>query len=126
MIRKREMTKRLNLLHGSPDFLFREVGDDGRAAVHKAAEIPMCEEIVWVAGRTVLPDGTEIPSVFRMQPLSGDIPVSVYWRIGSSWYQSDDADALEALSRARDGVFPFTWRYGLPYSPPERTKPTLP
>ncbi len=79
MIRETELVQRLNLLHSSPSFLFRELGDDGRAAVESATEIPICEETLWVAGHTTLADGTEVPSAFRMQPISGDTPQSVFW-----------------------------------------------
>jgi hypothetical protein len=115
MIDSKDLVRRLDLLRASPSFVFREEGDEGKAVVEQASTIPVCGDVVWVAGKTVLPDGTELASVFRLVPEAGDVPVSVYWWVNDKWFASDDPDALPALQRTREMVFPFSWRYALAF-----------
>ena len=115
MLTPTDMVQRLNLLRSAPTFILQEEGDTGEAIVRSARTIPMVDTVVWVAGISTLADGGSLESVFRVVPESGDIPISVYWHINDAWYESDDPDAVERLGRDRTQVFPFSWRYSVPF-----------
>ena len=67
--------------------------------------IPADGHIYWVAGESLLPDGTRIPSVFVLED-GGDTVAKVYWRVEAGWQEPSDPfssfDRIYAVPVAND------------------------
>jgi hypothetical protein len=112
MVTDQEVVQALNLVRTSPSFVLREL-KDRRIEVLQIATVPNDGSIYWVAGQTTIPVGTSIASVFVIENGGGNL-VNVYWLINGAWYSSSDGEAVKALERNRDEIFPFDWRYDVP------------
>ncbi len=114
MINEQETIKRLNLLSSSRQFVMHETGTDGSADVLVKKQIPSKNGIYWIAGQTILKNGKDIDSVFRVDTDSGGTLLSVFWKIGGYWYDQQDSDVLTALGDFGKNIFPYEWRYSVP------------
>ena len=104
-----ETAKRLNLLRGSPTFVLRETGDDGRADVLQLARVPADDHVYWAAGECRLPDGRTLPSVFVIAG-GGASMLRTYWHVDGRWYDAQHDPVVEqALGAPRETLFPFDW-----------------
>jgi len=112
MVTDSELVKVLNLPRTSPSFAYRQCTDDSLDVIQPSI-IPKDDSTYWVAGRSTLPNGQELESVFVIENGGGNL-VSIYWFIDDSWYASDDGDVLNALGLPREEVFPFDWQYSIP------------
>ena len=108
-----ELAKTLNLPRTSPTFVLKQIGDDGSLEVVQLGKIPSDDAVYWLSGSSKLASGREVPSVFVVSDGGGSL-VKVYWYVDDRWFQSDDADALDALGLGRNDVFPFDWSYAVP------------
>jgi len=102
-----ETAKSLNLLIGSPTFVFRH----GEVAFElvRPAMIPADGHTYSVAGESMLPDGTRVASVFVIEDGGGNLRTT-YWQIEGDWYEPNDSE-LDAHHKDR---FPFDWSYAVP------------
>ena len=94
-------TKTLELLHGSPRFVFRQ-GDVAFELVRPDL-IPADGHTYWVAGESVLPDGTHVSSVFVLEDGGGKV-AKVYWRMDDRWQEPNESqfDRIYAVPVTND------------------------
>ena len=102
-----ETARSLNLLIGSPTFVFRH----GEVAFElvRPAMIPADGHTYSVAGESVLPDGTRVPSVFVIEDGGGNLRTT-YWRVEGDWYEPSDSE----LDAHHENRMPFDWSYAVP------------
>ena len=116
MIKEKDLIQRLNLLRSSNSFVFHETGNLGDAEVIRICKVPPSSGIYWIAGETLLKNGINVKSVFRVDTDSGGSLVDVYWWIEGNWYDQNDLDVFKALGTSRSEVFPYDWKYHVPLS----------
>lgn len=107
-----QSAKDLNLVHGSPSFAIRHARN-GEVEVIQPAVIPDDGCIYTVAGTSLLPDNSQIPSVFVIENGGGNL-VKVYWQIKGNWYEPVDDQVPQLLEMERDDLSQFDWSYALP------------
>src|SRR5687768_13843342 len=93
-----ELVPRLNLLHESPSFVLRE--DD---QLVKVESLPASAGLVMLAGVTILPGGSRVPSVFEIEADGGEL-FRVYWLIEGEWLDSSDPVARRTLTPTDAGI----------------------
>jgi hypothetical protein len=109
-----ELSKRLNLLRSSCNFVMQEVGDQGEAKLMTVPRVPPSSGIYWISGACKLRGGRELESVFRIDTDSGGSLLAAYWWIEGRWFEQDSPDALPTIGLPRDAVFPYDWTYAVP------------
>ncbi|MCB1053765.1 MAG: hypothetical protein KDC71_24385 [Acidobacteria bacterium] len=105
-----ELTKILNLLRQSPNFVMKENGGHGEAEIFSPEKVPDGSGICWVAGETILRNGVILPSVFQVDTNNGGTLLAAYWWIAKQWYLQGD-NALKTLGFERKDAYPYDWKY---------------
>lgn len=109
-----ELGRRLSLVESSKVFVLKEVGGEGSASALSVSLVPNDDGIYWVGGTTKLANGRELPSVFRVDTNAAGNLLSIYWKIGSDWYEHDSEEVFSRLGIQTNEVFPFDWSYNVP------------
>jgi hypothetical protein len=123
--------KLLNLIRSSPSFVLWMNPPDAGATVKRMDVVPADTGVYWVAGVTIASGGRELESAFAVDSSGGEL-ISVFWFVDGRWIQSTDDAALHALGLERNQVFPFDWRFAVPFEcdffhhPPDLRRPRLP
>ncbi len=114
MIEDQETVQWLNLVHTSPTFAIRVGHGEERSNVLSLDMIPKGDGEYWVCGVTILKNGTNIPSVFRVNTDTGGDLIGVYWNIRDKWWDFQDRPSvLTELSMPESEIFPFDWEYSI-------------
>ena len=104
----------LSLLQSSPEFVVKVGSDAESATVVCLNLVPKDTGEYWVSGTTVLKNGVEIPSVFRVDTNAGGALIGAYWYIDDEWWNFQDRPGVfEALGYKEAEIFPFDWAYAV-------------
>ncbi|QEM80903.1 hypothetical protein [Halomonas binhaiensis] len=101
----------LNLVHSSPTFVIRVGGSNENATVECLNVVPKDDGEYWMSGTTILKNGAEIPSVFRIDTNTGGTLAGAYWWIKEKWWDfQNQPDVFKELGVEKSEIFPFDWR----------------
>jgi|SynMetStandDraft_3_1070028.scaffolds.fasta_scaffold07941_2 hypothetical protein len=104
----------LNLLHSSPTFVIRYGSNNEVPTVECLKLIPRNDGEYCLSGTTILKNGLEIPSVFRINTNTGGTLNDVYWLINNNWRDFNNRPSVfEELGVVEHDIFPFDWTYAV-------------
>ena len=98
----------------NPNMVRVRIDSIGTTIRYKGDTIPIDGSRYVTHGFSILRDGTEIPSRFELDTSKRELLLLAYWHIDDAWYECLDSEVLQALSKTKSEVFPFSWLTNIP------------